>query len=240
MKKLSYIVLLIVSMSIVACEYDNYDAPGTRFEGNIVYNGEALNVEKSNDQNPNNAVVYFELWEAGWQNRVPIRVIVDQDGSYSALLFNADYKLVIPKGQGPFMSRINDETASDTILLPLRGNKELNIEVTPYYMVRSPQFSHESGKVKANFRLEKIIQDVNAKNIEQVFLSINKTTFVDGSSQIRRADLDGASIVDMNDINLEVDIPAIVPSQNYVYARIGVKIAGVDDLLFSPVQKIEF
>jgi hypothetical protein len=29
------------------------------------------------------------------------------------------------------------------------------------------------------------------------------------------------------------------PTQNYVFARIGVKIAGVEDLIFSPVQKVQ-
>jgi hypothetical protein len=33
-------------------------------------------------------------------------------------------------------------------------------------------------------------------------------------------------------------VPAIVPTQNYVYARVGVKIAGVEDMIFSPVVKV--
>jgi hypothetical protein len=39
---------------------------------------------------------------------------------------------------------------------------------------------------------------------------------------------------------MQVTIPTIVPTQNYVFARVGIKIAGVEDRIFSPVQKLTF
>lgn len=239
MKKIiNYSILVMVGWMLVCCGYDNYEAPNAKFEGRIVYNGEAIQVEKTNG-NPDNAAVYFELWEEEWETKTPIRVIIDQDGSFSSVLFNGNYKLVIPKSQGPFMSKINTETNSDTVLLSLRGSKKLDIEVMPYYMVRNAQFAHADGTLTASFGLEQIIQDENAKNVERVILYINKTTFVDGSAQIRNVELDGASIADMNAISLTVDVPDMIPAQNYVFARVGVKIAGVSDLLFSHVQKVQ-
>ena len=50
----------------------------------------------------------------------------------------------------------------------------------------------------------------------------------------------GSAITDPNNISLTVAVPSITPTQNYVFARIGVKIAGVEDLLFSALKKIQF
>ncbi|HEX2536422.1 MAG TPA: DUF3823 domain-containing protein, partial [Chitinophagaceae bacterium] len=88
----------------------------------------------------------------------------------------------------------------------------------------------------------KIITDGNARDVEQVGLYINKTQFVSSRNEekIRETTMGGGSITDMNNIMLEVDVPSMTPTQNYVFARIGVKIAGVEDRLFSPVVKITF
>jgi hypothetical protein len=37
-----------------------------------------------------------------------------------------------------------------------------------------------------------------------------------------------------------VSVPAISPAQAYVFARIGLKIAGVEERIFSPVKKITY
>jgi hypothetical protein len=37
-----------------------------------------------------------------------------------------------------------------------------------------------------------------------------------------------------------VSVQAISPTQAYVFARIGLKIAGVEDRIFSPVEKITY
>lgn len=229
--KVCYIIWFALSLGLASCELDNYEAPDSSLKGRIVYNGEPINVGYNE--------VYFELWEPGWQEKTPINVAVDQDGSYSALLFNATYKLIIPASQGPFMSHLNDATQSDTILVNLNGNQTLDIEVTPYYMIRNPQFSSSGRTVSVTFGLEKIINDANAKDVERVSLYVNKTFFVGlGAYNIAAKDLNGGDIMDMNNISLNVDAPAITPTQNYVYARIGVKLSGVEDMLFSPVEKV--
>lgn len=229
--KVCYIIWFALSLGLASCELDNYEAPDSSLKGRIVYNGEPINVGYNE--------VYFELWEPGWQEKTPINVAVDQDGSYSALLFNANYKLIIPSSQGPFISNLNDATQSDTILVNLNGNQTLDIEVTPYYMIRNPQISGSGRTISTIFGLEKIINDANAKDVERVSLYVNKTFFVDLGNNIAAANMNGGDIMDMDNISLGVDVPAITPAQNYVYARVGVKISGVEDMLFSPVQKLE-
>jgi hypothetical protein len=154
------------------------------------------------------------------------------------VLFGGEYKFIIPNGQGPFVTKKTAGGAPDTINISLRGSQELNIEVTPYYMIRNPQFSASGGKVIANFKVEKIITDAAAKNIENVALYINKTQFVATPDDIEKpVTLGGGAITDPNNITLETTVPAL--NQTYVYARIGLKIAGVEDRIFSPVTKVQ-
>ena len=234
---MKHIILSIICITVLSCKKDNYDAPSVTLEGRITYQGEAINVSSKD--------VTLELWEPGWGKNGAITVNVNEDGSYSALLFNGNYKLVIPPSQGPFRSKPNNETNSDTVLLQLNGSRTMDIEVIPYYMVRNPQLVLSGTDiVNATFSLEKVITDANARDIENVFLYLNQTSFVDGTNYIARKGMAGSDITDPANISLQVTIPASISAngttgdQSYVYARIGVKISGVEDLLFSPVQKI--
>lgn len=230
MKLRLIIALGIISGFLASCGYDNFDEPTSKLEGKLVYKGEAINVSYND--------VTFQLWEPGWQKKGEINVSVNQDGTYGAMLFDANYKLVIPKNQGPFMSLTNTETKSDTILVNLKGSKVMDIEVMPYYMIRTPQFTVSGREVTGTFKAEKIITDSNAKNIERVNLYVNKTQFVDFRSNVASAQVDGASVTPGNTVTLKATVPTITPTQNYVFARIGLKIAGVEDMIFSPVVKV--
>jgi Protein of unknown function (DUF3823) N-terminal domain/Domain of unknown function (DUF3823_C) len=232
MKKIfQYITVLAVCSAGISCKKDNYKEPAATLSGRIVYKGEAIGVE--------NYQVPYQLYQFGFGKVGAIDGTFTQEGSYSAVLFDGDYKLIIPNGQGPFRWKQLGSGAPDSTAVSLRGSQTLDLEVTPYYMIRTPQLTGGSGKVNAVFKAEKIITDANAKNIERVILYINKTQFVSGANNIANVGLDGASIVDPNNITLSVSVPGVAP-QTYVFARIGLKIAGVEDLIFSPVQKVTF
>jgi len=224
-----YITLLIASTT--ACKKDNYDPPTSQLTGRVVYKGEAIGLEY--DQ------VKFELYQDGFGKRGPITAVFVPDGTYSLLLFNGDYKFIIPNGQGPFKWKQTPAGAPDTSLITLQGNQELDIEVTPYYMIRNPQVSVSGGNASGTFKIEKIITDGSARDIENVSLYINKTAFVSGADNVAVKTLNGNDITDLNNVNLSVAIPTLTPAQNYVFARIGVKIAGVEDRIFSSVVKID-
>lgn len=231
--KLKLILLVAIVGLFASCDYDNYDEPGSFLTGNIVYNGEAIGVSSRD--------VSFQLWEPGWQKSYSINVDVAQDGSYSSLLFNSDYKLVIPSNQGPWRTKINSTSGSDTILVTMNGNQTLDIEVEPYFMIRNPQFSTSGKNITASFKAEQIITDAGAKNIERVNFYVNKTQFVDfrSSSNVANAEIGGGDILNPDAISMTLTVPDLVPTQNYVYARVGIKIQGVEDMIFSPVQKID-
>ncbi|MDQ0967656.1 hypothetical protein QFZ20_003059 [Flavobacterium sp. W4I14] len=232
MKNRFYIIIAAVAVLFSSCKKDNYDAPAADFTGRIVYKGEAINMQYGQ--------VNFELWQSGFGNYSALNVNVSQDGNFSAKLFDGNYKLVFSPNQGPFLWKKNAAGKQDTIAVNISGNKVMDIEVTPYYMIRGASLTAASGKVNGFCKLEKIITDANAKDIESVSLYINKTQFVDGGNNIGVQELRGVALADLNNLNMSVSIPTIVPTQNYVFARIGVKVAGVDDLIFTPVTKISF
>jgi len=219
-----------LGVMLTSCSYDNYEEPKLTLEGTLVYQGVPIGVSYND--------VYMELWEQGWQRLGSINVAVDQDGTFSSQLFAGDYKLIIPGNQGPFRKISNPESGNDTIPISLTGSHLMEIEVLPYYMIRSLNISGGSDKVDAAFSLEKIITDTNAKDIQEVFLYVSKTTFVDGRTSIANTRISGSDLTDLSNISLSVNVPARVPTQDYVFARIGVRIQGVEDMIFSEIIKV--
>lgn len=231
--KFHYILLFSLALLILSCKKDNYDAPGTTLKGRLVYQGEPINVEYGQ--------VNLELWQPGFGKNGSIGVAVAQDGSFSSLLFDGNYKLTIPNGQGPFMWKTTGGKP-DSVSVSLNGSQSLDLEVTPYYMIRSAQLTHAGGKITAAFKVDKIVTDANAKNIERVTLYVNKTQFVSGGgdNNILQADLAITPATNWSSVSITTGaLPVISPSQNYLFARVGVKIEGVEDMIFSAVTKVQ-
>ncbi|WP_343701250.1 DUF3823 domain-containing protein [Chitinophaga sp.] len=231
MKKLA---ILVGALTLFACKKDNYDPPTSKLSGRVVYQGEPIHLEFNQ--------VPFQLYQFGFGKVGPVsNTTFTQEGTFSVLLFDGEYKLIIPDNQGPFLWKKNAAGAPDTVVVNMSGNKELDLEVTPFYMIRDHQFSAAAGKVTGTFKIEKIITGTGARNIERVNLYINKTAFVSGNGanySIASASISGGNITDPNNVSMTVTVPTLVPAQSYVFARIGLKVAGVEDMIFSPVVKL--
>jgi hypothetical protein len=225
-------IILALLLATVGCKKDNYDAPSIKLTGRLVYKGEAIGLEYNQ--------VPYELYQPGFGKVGPIGQTFGQDGTYSSLLFKGNYKFTIPPNQGPFLWKELSSGKRDSVAISLTGSQTLDVEVTPFYMIRDAKLTAASGKVTANFNIEKVITDVNAKGIDRVSLYINKTQFVSGGDNIAATDLAGSAIGSLNNITMNVNIPGISPSQNYVFARVGIKIAGVEDMIFSPLVKLSY
>ncbi|REA61306.1 hypothetical protein DSL64_12730 [Dyadobacter luteus] len=232
--KISYIMMaVLLTASFISCKKDNYAPPQSMFSGRLVYKGEPINVEVNQ--------VPFQFFQFGFGKVGAINSTFDQDGKFSALLFDGDYKLTVPANQGPFLWKRTANGSQDSIAVKMAGSQSLDVEITPYYMIRNAVFTAADNKVTGTFNLEKVVTDVNAKNIERANLYINKTQFVSaGDYNIASAQLTAAQITSMTGITMTVGIPAISPTQNYIFARVGLKLAGVEDMIFSPVQRINF
>lgn len=233
-KRIQYITMLLCTVSLFACKKDNYDPPASQLSGRVVYQGEAIQLEYGQ--------VPYQLYQFGFGKVGPVNnTTFTQEGTYSVLLFDGEYKLIIPDNQGPFLWKKTAGGAPDTVTVTMRGSQTLDLEVTPFYMIRTPQFTAAAGKVTGSFKIEKIITGAGARNIDRVNLYINKTAFVSGNGSnysIASASISGGNITDMNNVSMTVTVPALVPAQSYVFARIGLKVAGVEDMIFSPIVKL--
>ena len=234
------IVLLAIVAAAYSCKKDNYDPPKSQLSGRLVYQGQPINLQYNS--------VTYQLYQYGFGQVGPIGNSFAPDGSYSQVLYDGDYKLIIPNGQGPFMWKYTSTGAPDSLSVTMKGNQTLDIEVTPYYLITSPQITAAgTDSVSATFGIQKIITDsINAKDIEFVALYVNKTQFVSGSSSENINDFEatpaaiaGSAITDMSNIQLGARYKAPATTQNYMFARIGLKIVNVEDLIFSPVIKID-
>ncbi|HKH62206.1 MAG TPA: DUF3823 domain-containing protein [Flavitalea sp.] len=233
--KFQYIVLLAFCAIVISCEKDNYDAPSSKLSGRLVYQGQPIGgLER--DQVP------FELYQFGFGKVGPIGASFTQEATFSAVLFDGNYKLIIPNGQGPFVWKKTGAGAPDTIPITLAGSQQLDLEVTPYYLIKGPQITGAGGKVSATFGLQKVITGTGAQDIENANLYINKTQFVSESSvdRVAKTTIAGTAITDVSNISLQVTVPTLQPTQNYVFARVGIKIKNVEDRLYSPVVKVTF
>lgn len=229
--KFHYILLFVLGTAIMSCELDNYEPPTSLLSGRIVYQGTPLNFEYNR--------VSYELYQDGFGKTGPLSSTFTSEGEFSQLLFDGTYKMVVPNGQGPFVWENVGDTGSDTLLINVNGSTEMDIEVLPYWMIRNTQLSGSGNEVTGTFDLEQIITDANARAIESVTLYVSKTLFANSQSNVAISTVEGSAITNLSDISLSATVPDLVPTQSYVFASVGVKLAGIDDLIFSPTQKID-
>lgn len=231
MKRYALFPAVFALLMLAGCaRLDNYAEPKSMLSGRVVYQGTPIGVEHNQ--------VWLQLWDPGLGKLASINTRVAQDGSYSELLFNRSYKIVFPAGRGPFRTIIKDATARDTLYVNMSGNQTLDIEVQPYYMIRNAQFQGGEKRVTANFSIEKIISGADERAIERVTLYVNRTQFVSGQNNIAATNAATEDISTTAPMSLTVNVPDIVPAQREVYARVGVKIAGIEQLIFSEVAKV--
>ncbi len=222
-----YFLLATSFLLFSACEYDNYEPPKSMLTGTVMYNNEPVRVASEQ--------VTFRLFQSGFDRREPITVQVGPDGSYHALLFNGKYQLVLPSGQGPYVRKAN----TDTLEIVVKGETEQNIEVLPYYSISNLQVATSGRKVDATLKLQKVVTGDAAKEIESVSLFVNTTRFANSRTNVVSSTIAGGEITNLGAVHLSAEVPELTPTQDYVFARIGVKIRNVEDRLFSKVEKVQ-
>ena len=214
--------MLALAGFISACEKDNRPEPKSVLKGRVVYEGQPVGVRSNG--------VQLEIWQRGYQLFTKIPVFVNQDGTFSATLFDGNYKLVRLRGNGPWADN------TDTIDVELRGSKELDVPVQPYFVFQNDTYSKGEGKVSATFSLKQLDA---TRNLERVNLYVGTTTIVDPNNNAGNAQEVAANIKDFTKpITLTATLPAALTGRDYVFVRVGVKTAGVGEMLFGQPQKI--
>jgi len=213
---------LAFSAMMLSCEKDNRTEPKSVLKGRIVHDGQTIGVRSNG--------VQLEIWQRGYQLFTKIPVYVNQDGTFAASLFDGNYKLVRLRGNGPWVNN------TDTIEVELRGTKELDVPVNPYFVFKNDTYSKGEGKVSATFTLQK----VEATGVlERVNLYIGTTTILDPNNNAANVQQLATATDLTKPITLTATLSAALAGRDYVYARIGVKTSGVGEMLFGAPQKIQ-
>lgn len=233
---LSTIILLAFISVLAGCAKDNYDPPTSILSGRIVYQDQAIGVRTPtinlNYNNPGSTTngIQVEVWQFGYQLRTKISQFVSYDGSFSAALYDGDYKITLVKGNGPWADK------TDTINVSVRGNTKLDIPVDPFFIIKNETFQKSGTAISTTFNLQRVN---TTKDLELVKIYLNRTILVDDKNQLANAQVLAAAITDLsNPVTINVTIPASLASQDYVYARVGVKTKGMAELAYSLPQKI--
>lgn len=221
--KSKILVVCILALSILAgCKKDNKEAPGARITGRVVYNGQPINVRTNG--------VQLELWQSGYQLFTKIPVYVNQDGTFSAAVFDGAYKLTRLKGNGPWVDN------TDTISVQVKGSSSIDVPVTPYFIIKNESFQRNGSTLTATCKVDQIVA---SKAIERATFYIGATQFVDATNNADKADLTGTALSDLSQpLSFSRAVPAALASKDYVFVRIGVKAMGVSELIYTPVQKV--
>ncbi len=154
---------------------------------------------------------------------------VAQDGTFSASLFDGNYKLVQLRGNGPWMDK------PDSVDVQVRGAVTVDMPVTPYYTITNTTFQKSGSAITATGKVNKIATNA----IERVTLYLGTTTIVDATNNAGVQDRTGTALADLSQpISFSLTLPASLASRDYVYGRIGVKTAGIGEMVYSAPQRI--
>lgn len=215
------LVLLLVLFT--GCGKDNYDAPESTLIGKVTYNGEALNLRGTGE------AIRLQLYQDGYEKHDPIEVFVGQDGVFSAKLFNGEYKLVTRDGNGPWVN------TRDTTVVNLKGSTNIELKVTPYFLVTGEKLSVSGSNMNASFTINQV---VSTANINKVMLILSKTQFADDVNNIFRKDFDGIQPGAVT-LSAEIGGNTEVANAKVLFARVGVLAHGSDQAIYSPVVRLK-
>lgn len=220
-KNLSFAIMAF-AIAIAGCTKDNYKQPTSVIKGRVVYQGQPVGVRSNG--------VQLELWQHGFQLFSKIPVYVDQDGSFSASVFDGDYKLVQLKGNGPWVDK------TDSIDVQVRGESVIDVPVTPYFTITNETFTKSGTTITGTGKVTKI--STNA--IERVTLYIGTTAIVDANNNSTKLDKTGTAVADLTQpLSFNLTLPANLSSRDFVFVRLGVKTAGIGEMAYTKAQQLQ-
>ena len=214
-------VLLAGAWLMQGCGLDNYDEPEAQFSGRVTYQGEPLQLRHGS--------IKFDLEQDSYELGDKIEVAIAQEGTFAARIFPGEYRIVPRPDNGPWTEDCQ------TVEFTIKGCKQLDFEVVPYYLLRNSNITLSGNTLNGVCSVKSI---AGGKAIEAMTLFVGKTRFVD--------DRGGRSVVTSNFEqpaegvnNISVNIKEIVDKYPVLYARIGLKIHGVDERIYTEIVKIK-
>lgn len=224
MKKTIYsfsIISLLILFS--GCGKDNYDEPESTLTGKITYNGEAINVRGTDER------VRLQLYQDGYDKHDPIEVFVGQEGTFSAKLFNGQYKMVTRNNNGPWVN------TRDTTLITVKGSTTIEFKVTPYFTISNAEISLSGNTMNASLTINRIVPTAE---VDRVILLLNSTTFVDDGFNVLRKDFTGND-VKTGQVSYTAELNEKALNAKFLFGRICVWTKGADQGIYSQVVKLK-
>lgn len=213
-------LLLLIT---AGCKKDNYEEPKSTLTGQVVYDKQPVGLRSNG--------VQLELWQHGYEVFSKIPVYVAQDGTFSVSLFDGSYKLVLLRGNGPWVNN------SDSLDVTVSGHTSIEVPVEPYFVISNASLAQNGSDITATVTIQQVN---NSLPLDAVSVYLGSTTIVDQVNSVAGATVAAADITDITQpVTLTVAIPPSLSAKGYVYARIGVKTAGIAEMLYSQPQKID-
>ena len=220
-------IALLGTVLLAGCDYDNYEEPKNLLTGRIVYNGEPVGLKQTGTGQDYNVL---ELYQPGFEGTAPTPVYVDQDGTFSAMLFKGSYRIVAKNGSGPWVDMGTE------LYFDVTGDTSVDFPVTPYYVLSNEEYSvDDEGMLTVSFRVDRgAFTLINGKPdalIESIALYINNTRFVDDVTFRKKVDSANLSIgeqtitVSLKDAEL-AEYPVL-------YARLAIGTQGISPKLYT-------
>jgi hypothetical protein len=223
--------ILTFFIFLVGCKFDNFDPPKSTLSGKVVYNGNAVGVRSGATQ--------LELWQYGFKLRSKIPVNIAEDGSYTALLFDGNYKLVRLAG-APWSNQ------TDSIDVTVKGTTSIDVPVTPFYTITNESFVYTTSDSTMTATCN--VTKVGTNAITSLTLYVSSTNILDANNNLQTTTLAAAALTDLTTPKtVKVKLTNITPNfyfknyyalRGYVYVRLGVLAVGSSERLYTQVQKI--
>ena len=220
-------VSLALFVLVAGCKKDNFEPPKSMLSGKVVYQGQPVSVRSGG--------VQLELWQPGPQYELwkvtKIPVFVAWDGTFSAMLFDGDYKLTRLQNNGPWANN------TDTINVQVRGATAVDVPVDPFFIIKGETFQKSGNNINATLTLQRVN---TSRNLEAVRIYLGRTLLLtDQANNDANVSKAASTITDLSQpVTLSVAIPASLADKDYLFARVGVKTVGVAELAYSMPQKI--
>jgi len=222
--KNSLFISLVFSLLLSSCAYDNFDEPTSTISGQVVYQGKTLGFR-------NNALT-LQLYQPGYDLYTAVNVAIKEDGTFNAVMFDGDYRLINPAGTTqPWIPR------TDTLKFTLRGSVNLDYEVTPYFIISDETYTKSGNNISGTCKLEQV---VSTATLQSATLYISRTAFCSENFNEGKHQLNAAAITDLNNVSFTAAIPQRLIDQGYCYVRIGVKASQSSERLYTQSNKITF
>ncbi|HEY8916348.1 MAG TPA: DUF3823 domain-containing protein [Chitinophaga sp.] len=223
MQRIIISFLAIAFIAAAGCKKDNYEEPKATLTGQVVYDKQPVGLRSNG--------VQLELWQHGNALFTKIPVYIAQDGTFSASLFNGSYKLVLLRGNGPWVNN------SDSLDVTVNGNTSVEVPVVPFFIIKGANIGQSGTNITATVTLQQVN---NSLPLDAVTIYLGSTTVVDQVNSVAATSIAATDIPNVTQpVNLTVAIPPSLIAKGYVYARVGVKTAGIAESLYTMPQKIE-